>query len=55
MTVKGHSPIAPGPIDACRGRNRNEPIIYLTLIKQINKITQADFKKKTVRNRSLIK
>jgi hypothetical protein len=52
MTGKGHSPIAPGPIDACRGRNRCEPLIYLTLNKQINKITHIDFKKKTVRNRS---
>jgi hypothetical protein len=54
MTVKGHSPIAPGPIDACRGRNRTEPIIYLTLSKQINKITSIALRK-TVRNRPLIK
>jgi len=46
MTGKGLSPIAPSPIDICRGRAKSEPIICL--IKHIN---VDNFKRKTVRTK----
>jgi len=52
MTNKGLSPIAPGPIDSCRGRSKAEPIFYITTLKQVYKV---DFKKKTIRNRAVVR
>lgn len=48
MTGKGHSPIAPSPIDICRGRAKSEPIICLTTLKQLQIV---GLKRKTVRSK----
>jgi len=51
MTGSGYSPIAQGPIDSCRGRQRrNTPVLYLNLTKK--NINVFLIKNKTVRNKT---
>lgn len=52
MTGKGLSPIAPSPIDICRGRAKSEPDICVILLKQLQ---NKNVKRKTVRNKVLCK